>query len=202
MELKRGTLFVISAPSGGGKGTILKRVFSDPEKVYYSVSATTRQPRDEDIDGVTYHFMSREEFEERIEQSYFLEHAEYCGNYYGTPRSTIVEKLQSGIDVVLEIETVGAFNVKRSMPEAVLIFIMPPSMTELRRRLEKRGTEDKETVDKRMRQAENEIRMADKYDHVVINGELENAVADLAAVCEAARIKNNIKDIIEEVLNN
>lgn len=198
--MKKGTLFVISAPSGGGKGTILGRVFNDPEKVYYSVSATTRAPRDEDIDGVTYYFMSREDFEKRIEQNYFLEHAEYCGNYYGTPKSTIEDKLQNGIDVVLEIETQGAFNVKEAMPEAVLIFIIPPSLKELRRRLEKRGTEDKETVDKRMAQARNEIALAEKYDHIIVNDGLEEAVADLSSVCRAARIKNNIKDIIDEML--
>ncbi len=202
MSGKKGILFVVSAPSGGGKGTILKRVFNDKSKVYYSVSATTRKPRDEDTDGVTYHFLSREEFEKRIKENDFLEYVEYCGNYYGTPKSEIVKNLSSGKDVVLEIETEGAFNVKKAMPEAVLIFIIPPSVTELRRRLEKRGTEDKETIDKRMRQAINEIRLAGKYDYIVINGELEEAVADFSAVCKAARIKQDAENIINEVLEN
>ena len=202
MSGKKGILFGVSAPSGGGKGTILKRVFNDKSKVYYSVSATTRKPRDEDTDGVTYHFLSREEFEKRIKENDFLEYVEYCGNYYGTPKSEIVKNLSSGKDVVLEIETEGAFNVKKAMPEAVLIFIIPPSVTELRRRLEKRGTEDKETIDKRMRQAINEIRLAGKYDYIVINGELEEAVADFSAVCKAARIKQDAENIINEVLEN
>lgn len=202
MSGKKGILFVVSAPSGGGKGTILKRVFNDKSKVYYSVSATTRKPRDEDTDGVTYHFLSREEFEKRIKENDFLEYVEYCGNYYGTPKSEIVKNLSSGKDVVLEIETEGAFNVKKAMPEAVLIFIIPPSVTELRRRLEKRGTEDKETIDKRMRQAINEIRLAGKYDYIVINGELDEAVADFSAVCKAARIKQDAENIINEVLEN
>lgn len=199
---RKGTLFVVSAPSGGGKGTILKRVFSDKSKVYYSVSATTRSPREEDTEGVTYCFMSREQFEAMAEREEFLEYACYCGNYYGTPRAPVVEKLESGVDVVLEIETQGAFNVKRSMPEAVLIFILPPSMKELRRRLEKRGTEDKETIDMRMEQAEKEILLAPEYDYIVINGELEQAVADFSSICNAARLKQNAGSLVEEVLGN
>ena len=199
---KKGMLFVVSAPSGGGKGTILKRVFNDPEMVHYSVSATTRAPRDEDKDGVTYHFMSKEKFQQLIDKGEFLEYAEYCGNYYGTLKSEVTENIESGKDVLLEIETKGAFNIKKSMPEAVLIFIIPPSMKELRRRLTRRGTEDEETINKRMEQAANEIRLAEKYDHIIINGDLDEAVSDLAAVCKAARIKRNAKNIIDEVLKN
>lgn len=199
---KKGMLFVVSAPSGGGKGTILKRAFNDSEKVHYSVSATTRAPRDEDKDGVTYHFMSKEKFEQLIDKGEFLEYAEYCGNYYGTLKSEVVSNIDSGKDVLLEIETKGAFNIKKVMPEAVLIFIIPPSMAELRRRLTRRGTEDEETINKRMEQAANEIRLAEKYDHIIINGDLDEAVADLAAVCKAARIKRDAKNIIDEVLKN
>ena len=199
---KKGMLFVVSAPSGGGKGTILKRVFNDPGMVHYSVSATTRAPRDEDKDGVTYHFMSKENFEQLIDKGEFLEYAEYCGNYYGTLKSEVVSNIDSGKDVLLEIETKGAFNIKKAMPEAVLIFIIPPSMKELRRRLTRRGTEDEETINKRMEQAAIEIRLAEKYDHIIINGDLDEAVADLAAVCKAARIKRNAKNIIDEVLKN
>lgn len=199
---KKGMLFVVSAPSGGGKGTILKRVFNDPEKVHYSVSATTRAPRDEDKDGVTYHFMSKEKFQQLIDKGEFLEYAEYCGNYYGTLKSEVTANIESGKDVLLEIETKGAFNIKNAMPEAVLIFIIPPSMKELRRRLTRRGTEDEETINKRMEQAANEIRLAEKYDHIIINGDLDEAALDLAAVCKAARIKRNAKNIIDEVLKN
>ncbi len=201
-NFKKGTLFVVSAPSGGGKGTILKRVFNDDDKVFYSVSSTTRAPRDEDTPGVTYDFITNEQFEKMIADNAFLEYAGYCDNYYGTPSAPVFENLNAGKDVVLEIETQGAFNVKKVFPEAALIFLMPPSLKELRRRLEKRGTETKESIEKRMEQAKREISLAEKYDYIVINDGLEKAAADFSAVCEAARLRCHADELVKEVLEN
>lgn len=198
----KGTLFVVSAPSGCGKGTILKEVFKDADKIYYSVSATTRAPRDEDTDGVTYHFMTKDGFESLIRNDGFLEYAEYCGNYYGTPKAPVMEKLENGCDVVLEIETIGAFNVKEAYPEAVMIFILPPSLKELKRRLLKRGTESLKVVDKRIERARDEILLADRYDYILINDGLEKAVEDFKNICSIAKTKVNRNKIINEVLEN
>lgn len=177
---------IVSAPSGCGKGTILKRSFNDDE-VFYSVSCTTREPRDEDTEGVTYHFLTNERFEEMIEDNGFLEYAKYSGNYYGTPKAPVEENLEQGRDVVLEIETQGAFQVKKLRPDAVSIFILPPSINELHRRLKKRGSEEEEVILKRVGQAAGEIERAVDYDYVIMNDELENALEDFNAVLTAVR---------------
>ena len=143
---KRGVLTVISGPSGVGKGTIIKRLFEIEENLYFSVSATTRKPRPGEIDGVHYSFKTVEEFERDIENGEMLEHATFNGNYYGTPKSAIEQKLSEGKDVVLDIEIQGAKNVKKMMPEAVLVYLLPPSIEELKRRLVGRNTEDAETI--------------------------------------------------------
>ncbi len=200
--MEKGTLFVVSAPSGCGKGSILRPILKEDKSIYYSVSATTRQPREEDVDGVTYRFMTKEGFEELIAQNGFFEYACYCGNYYGTPKKPVQDNLDAGNDVILEIETQGAFNIKKEMPEAVLIFILPPSLKELRRRLMKRGSEDEEVINKRMSEAIREIELAKDYDFVIINDGLEEAIADFKAVCRIAKLKKNTKNIINEVLNN
>lgn len=200
--MEKGTLFVVSAPSGCGKGTILRPILEASDRIYYSVSATTRQPRSEDVDGVTYRFMTKEGFETLISENGFFEYAKYCDNYYGTPKAPVLEHLENGDDVILEIETQGAFNIKKEMPEAVLIFILPPSLKELRRRLEKRGSENSEVIDKRMSEAAREISLAKDYDYVIINDGIEEAIEDFKTVCKIARLKNNTENIINEVLNN
>ncbi len=200
--MEKGTLFVVSAPSGCGKGTILRPILEASDRIYYSVSATTRQPRSEDVDGVTYRFMTKEGFEALISENGFFEYAKYCDNYYGTPKAPVFEHLENGDDVILEIETQGAFNIKKEMPEAVLIFILPPSLKELRRRLEKRGSENSEVIDKRMSEAAREISLAKDYDYVIINDGIEEAIEDFKTVCRIARLKNNTENIINEVLNN
>ncbi len=200
--MKKGTLFVVSAPSGCGKGSILRPILKEDKSIYYSVSATTRQPREEDVDGVTYHFMTKEGFEELISKNGFFEYASYCGNYYGTPKKPVLDNLEAGNDVILEIETQGAFNIKKEMPEAVLIFILPPSLKELRRRLLKRGSEAEEVINKRMSEAVREIELANNYDYVIINDGLEEAIEDFKSVCKISKIRNNTKNIINEVLNN
>lgn len=147
---RKGLLLVVSGPSGCGKGTVLSEVFARQPDTYYSVSATTRSPRPGEVDGVQYHFLTKEEFEEKIAAGQMLEYAQYAGNYYGTPAQAVDEKLSQGKNVVLEIEVQGAKQVKLRRPDAVMIFIMPPSMKELRRRLTQRGTEAQEVVERRL----------------------------------------------------
>lgn len=201
--MNRGTLYVISAPSGCGKGTILAEVFERNSNVFYSVSATTRNPREGEVDGVNYHFLTREKFIELVENNGMLEYAEFCGNMYGTPREAVEKKLSEGCDVILEIETKGAKQIKEKMPEAILIFILPPSINELRRRLKKRGTETEEVIERRVSEAEGEIRQAYDYDYVMMNGELSEAIDDFMAIMKASKYdKNNNKKIIDEVLEN
>lgn len=198
----RGLLIVVSAPSGCGKGTILAEILKD-ENFYYSVSATTRAPREGEIDGTNYHFLDRDSFKSLIENNGMLEYAEYCDNFYGTPRKQAEEMLADGRDVILEIEVQGAMQVRKTCPEAVLIFILPPSVGELRRRLEKRGTEMEATIAKRVAEAASEIKFAEKYDYVMINDELDRAVYDLGAIIRAEKLtQKRSKNKIDGVLNN
>lgn len=201
--MNKGKLFVVSAPSGCGKGTILLEVLNNNKNLFYSVSATTRTPREGEIDGVNYYFLSKDEFKREIDNGGMLEYAQYCDNFYGTPKKKVVEKLEQGIDVILEIETNGAMQVKGVMPEAVLIFILPPSVLELRRRLNKRGTEEENVIEKRVKEAEDEIRRAFNYDYIIMNDELDKAIEDFEAVLKASKLtKENNKNMIEEVLKN
>ncbi|MBQ6633083.1 MAG: guanylate kinase [Ruminococcus sp.] len=210
MKMSKGRLFIVSAPSGCGKGTILAEVFKDRE-VYYSVSCTTRKPREGEVDGVNYFFLSEEQFSQMIAEDGFLEYATFAEHSYGTPRKAVMEKLEQGIDTVLEIETNGAFQVKEKIPEAVMIFILPPSVRELDRRLRKRGTEDEETISKRVSEAEGEIKRSFEYDYVIMNDDLDPAIADFKEIidnyadpdarAQGFRAENeNIKKMIEEVL--
>lgn len=205
-------LFVVSAPSGCGKGTVLAEVFKE-KQVYYSVSCTTRKPREGEQDGVHYHFIDDKTFEKMISENGFLEYAGFVSHYYGTPLKPVLDSLEKGIDVVLEIETNGAFQVKKSMPEAILIFILPPSLSEIIRRLKKRGTENDEVINKRVEQAGSEIQKAYEYDYVIMNDALEDAVSDFKTILESAKenkheadkFKTNNKEIIkliDEVLKN
>ena len=201
--MNKGMLYVVSAPSGCGKGTILTEVFKNCKNVFYSISATTRAPREGEVDGVNYYFITRDEFEALIESGGMLEYAEYCGNMYGTPLKKVEEKLEAGFDVILEIETRGAKLVKEKMPEATPIFILPPSVKELRRRLLKRGTESADVIEKRVSEAEREIREAYNYDYVMVNGELSVAISDFTAIIMAAKLeKSKTKKLIDEVLEN
>ncbi len=199
----KGLLLVVSAPSGGGKGTILKELFAQDDNLRLSVSATTRAPRPGEEHGKQYYFISREEFESLISQNKMLEHAEYVGNYYGTPRDPVEEWLAAGNDVVLEIEVQGGAQVKKLMPECVSIFILPPSMKVLEERLRGRGTEAEETVQKRLSTARREIPQAKEYDYIVFNDRLEDAVDDIQAILRAEKLKySRNADSTERVLNN
>ena len=192
-----GTLIVISAPSGAGKGTVINKLLEKNDNLWLSVSATSRSPRDNDKEGETYYFYSKEEFEDRIKEGYFLEYAEYAGNYYGTPKEFIGSKLDNGIDVILEIEIQGAMQIKELVPEALFIFIMPPTLEELKRRLVGRNTDSKEKIIERFKTAYKEINELSKYNYVVVNDEVDNAVSKIEAIIKAEKCR---VDRIEEVL--
>ncbi len=186
--MNKGLLIVVSAPSGCGKGTILSEILKE-DGYYYSVSATTRNPREGEVDGVNYHFISKEEFQKRISENGMLEYAQYCGNYYGTPKKEVDEMRSKGRDVILEIEVQGAMKVKKLCPDAVFIFIAPPSVAELERRLRKRGTETDEVIAQRVAEAEGEISHAGEYDYVIVNGALEDAIEDFKTVVRAEKLR-------------
>ena len=196
MEKKeKGLLIVLSGPSGAGKSTVVKKLMQKRGNIHFSVSYTTRAPRNEDIDGVTYNFVDRAEFERMIANNEFLEYAEYSGNYYGTSLKVIEEKQAAGIDVLLDIEVQGAANVRSKCPDAVLVFTVPPSYQELERRLRGRNTDDEQTICKRLARALEEVREINMYDYLVINDQVDNAVAELDAIMSAAecRIANRRK---------
>ncbi|MDE6502753.1 MAG: guanylate kinase [Ruminococcus sp.] len=200
--MNKGRLIVFSAPSGCGKGTMLAQILKNGN-YHCSVSATTRQPRENEKDGVNYYFISNEEFENKIKEDAFLEYAGYCNHYYGTLLSEVDDYLEKGTDVILEIEVQGAMKVMQKRPEAVSVFVMPPSIKELRRRLKKRGTETDEVIEKRISEATGEIAQAGKYDYIIVNNVLEDAVDDFCAVMRAERLKSEFSDdIINEVLEN
>lgn len=184
MRMSKGRLIVLSAPSGCGKGTMLAEIQKD-EKFYCSISATTRSPREGEVDGVNYHFISREDFDKKVANDEFLEYAEYCGNCYGTLKSEVDSRLDKGINVILEIEVQGAMKIRQLRPDALFLFIAPPSLDELRRRLNKRGTETQDVIDQRIAQAEKELSYKEKYDYIIINDALEDAVKDFYAVVNA-----------------
>jgi len=178
-NVKRGTLFVYSGCSGVGKGTIMKELMEADSSIKLSVSATTREPREGEENGVHYFFVSKDEFEKMIEEDGFLEHEEYCDNFYGTPKRPVEEMLSQGFNVFLEIEVKGAVSIINRYPEAVSIFILPPSLDELERRLRSRGTEEEETIRKRLETAIDELKIAAFYKYQVVNNDLKKAVEEI-----------------------
>lgn len=186
---QKGILFVVSGPSGVGKNSVLTSLLKDVPGLCYSISATTRKPRKGEQDGVSYFFMSREEFMEKAEAGHFFEYEEYVGNLYGTPRDYVERMLAAGKDVAMDIECRGALNVKRMMPSSVLIFLTPPSMEELRKRLAARSTDSQDVIDMRVKKAECEMGEIYKYDYYVMNDKLDNAVADVKKIIGAERLK-------------
>lgn len=183
----RGILIVVSGFSGAGKGTLMKELLGKYENYVLSVSMTTRAPRPGEKDGESYFFVDRETFERTIAQKGLIEYASYCGNYYGTPRAYVEEQLDAGRDVILEIEIQGALKVKERFPEALLLFVMPPSAEELKRRLMGRGTESEEVILQRLERASEEAEGIEQYEYLIINDKLEECVEQMHAIISAAR---------------
>lgn len=199
--MSKGILTVVSAPAGCGKDTILEQALRKNENLFYSVSATSRAIRPNETDGVSYYFKTRAAFEELIAEGGLLEYTEYCGNYYGTPKKAVEEMLAAGKDVILKIEVEGAMNIKRLFPDCVMIFILPPSFEELSRRLHKRGTEDEETILRRIETARQELTYAKNYDYLIVNGELSAAVEEFLSVVAAEKAKTARRgEIVTELL--
>ena len=189
---KKGTLIVLSGPSGVGKSTVIAELLSERKDIYFSVSFTTRQPRPGEVDGVNYNFVTRPEFERMIRDNELLEYAEYVGNYYGTSLKVIRDRLDKGQDVLLDIEVQGAATVKAKCPEAVLIFILPPSLEELAHRLQARSTDPEDVIVKRLKRAREECSEIGRYDYLVVNDSVIAAVSEIISIltAEGCRVKN------------
>lgn len=176
---KRGMLVLYTGSSGVGKGTIMQELLKRDKNIRLSVSNTTRPPREGEIDGVHYNFVTKEQFESLIQKDGYLEYAEYCGNYYGTPKQQVEDLLNQGYDVFLEIEVCGGLQIMKKYPDVLSIFVLPPSLDTLEKRLRRRGTEDEETILKRLGEAKREIECSEKYKYVVVNDRLEDAVDEI-----------------------
>ena len=189
MNNKKGILIVLSGPSGSGKGTICSELTRYKKNLHISISATSRTPRFEDIEGKSYYFKTVQEFEDMIKNDELLEWVKYCDNYYGTPKKNIDSKLEQEIDVILEIEVNGALSVKKKYPDSVLIFIVPPRYEDLIKRLRGRGTENEEVIFKRIEKATIEIQSIEYYDYLVVNDTIENAVSQVLAIIDSEKKK-------------
>ncbi len=179
---ERGKLIVISGPSGAGKSTVVNRAMQGRGDICFSTSVTTRQPRPGEVDGKDYFFITDEEFRRMVEEDKLLEHAEYVAHSYGTPRQFVLEQMDAGMNVILDIEVQGARQVREKMPEAVMVFIIPPDLETLRQRLIKRGTDSLETIEARLTRARQEYAEADFYDYIIVNDDLDRAAAEFAAI--------------------
>ena len=195
---RKGLLLVLSGPSGAGKGTICDKFMEEDDEVLLSVSSTTRKPREGEVAGISYNYISKEEFEEELKNYGFLEHVHVFENYYGTPRQTVVDNIEQGIDVLLEIEIVGAMQIKKRFPEAVLIFVLPPSIKELESRIHKRGTESSAQIKLRLERALKEIQGINEYSYFIINNDVEESVDYMRSIIKAE--KSSVKRYSKELL--
>ncbi len=198
--MNQGLLIVVSGPSGTGKGTVCRQLLEEEPFIKLSISATTRKPREGEIDGKNYFFMEKTEFEKRLRNNEFLEYANVYGNYYGTPKEYVMMEIKKGNHVLLEIDTQGAFQIKEKYPEGIFIFILPPSMEELKHRIIGRGTETQESIKERYRSAFQEITCLQKYDYYVINDEVDKAVEKIKAIIQAevCKVSRGSKAIIQK----
>ena len=200
--MNTGLKIVLSGPSGSGKGTIVRELIKD-EQFLLSISATTRGPRQGEIEGVHYFFKTREEFEGMIQKNELLEYAQFCGNYYGTPKAFIESSVKNGKDVILEIEVEGAMQIKKIYPEAIFIFVVPPSLTELENRLVGRATEQRDVIEQRLARAKEELSLYDQYDYVVVNDRLVEALDEIKCIVRSEKLRSNhYKEKIENVIYN
>ena len=201
--MNKGGVFIISGPSGSGKDTLLVELFKKRPEIKFSISSITRPMRVGEVEGQKYNFISKEKFESMLENDRLLEHNVYVGNHYGTPKAPVVEATEKGYDMVIEVDVNGARQIREKLPEAISIFIMPPSFEELKRRLSGRGTESPEVIEKRMQSSLSEISRATEYDFIVVNDDIDTAVDDIIEIISGSRLMlKRQTHIIDEVLKN
>lgn len=201
--MNKGNLIIISGPSGSGKDEVLKRLFKKKSDIGFSISSVTRNMREGEVEGEKYNFISVEKFKSMIDNDEFLEYNEYCGNFYGTPKTPVIKSIENGVDIVLEVDVNGAENIRKNFKDAVSVFIIPPSFAELKRRLVGRGTESAEVIEKRLSEAIGEISRANEYDYIVVNDKIDEAVDNIITIINSERFKyKNQEKILNEVLKN
>ena len=201
--MSKGGVFVVAGPSGSGKDTLFKELFKRRPDIKFSISSITRPMRVGEVEGEKYNFITREKFLNMLENDELLEYNEYIGNYYGTPKAPVIAAVENGDDILIEVDVNGAKEICEKLPEAVTVFIMPPSYKELKRRLSGRGTETQELIDKRMKEALNEIARATEFDYIVVNDDIQTAVDDIIEVISSSRLTlKRQKNLIDGVLSN
>lgn len=201
--MSKGGVFIVAGPSGSGKDTLFKELFKRKPEIKFSISSITRPMRVGEVEGEKYNFITREKFLSMLENDELLEYNEYIGNYYGTPKAPVITAIENGQDILIEVDVNGAKEISKKLPEAVTVFIMPPSYQELKRRLSGRGTETQELIDKRMKEALNEIARAAEFDYIVVNDNLQTAVDDIIEVISSSRLMlKRQKNLIDGVLSN
>ena len=201
--MSKGGVFVVAGPSGSGKDTLFKELFKIKPEIKFSISSITRPMRVGEVEGEKYNFISREKFLSMLQNDELLEYNEYIGNYYGTPKAPVIAAIEAGHDILIEVDVNGAKEICSKLPEAITVFIMPPSYAELKRRLSGRGTETQELIDKRMNEALNEIARAAEFDYIVVNDDIQTAVDDIIEVISSSRLMlKRQKNIIDGVLSN
>ncbi len=201
--MTKGRVYIISGPSGSGKDTVMKKLFERMPEIAFSISSITRPMRPGEVEGEKYNFISRERFEQMIQNDELLEHNVFVGNYYGTPKAPVINCIESGRDMLIEVDVNGAAQIRQKLPDAISIFVMPPSLEALKNRLNGRGTDDADIIEKRLNEALREIASAKDYDYIVINDNLDTAVDDFVKIMSVDRFKTDRNlELINNILNN